>query len=97
MEAVRQAFKEQFAEGWRSARCTEAGVAAFMERHPDVSREEAGRAVILIIATTSRDDPDWTVRGLRNVPYYRVPREYGGEPEGFLTVTTDEYRSGKIS
>ena len=24
------------------------------------------------------------------------PREYGGTPEGFLTVTTDDYRAGKV-
>jgi len=26
-----------------------------------------------------------------------VPREYGGKPEEFITVTTDDYRAGKFA
>ena len=94
--AVCRAWKAQFAEGWRSNICENAGINAFMALHPDVSRKEASEAVVLIIATASREYPGWQTVGLRNLPYYRVPRELGGTPEGFLTVTTDDYRAGKV-
>jgi hypothetical protein len=94
--AVCRAYKAEYAEGWRATRCYGAGIKVIMERHPDVTRSEASAAVILIIATASRDYPDWVVKSLRNVPYYPVPREHGGQPEGYLEVTTDEYRTGKV-
>jgi hypothetical protein len=94
--AVCRAYKAEYAEGWREQRRIDAGVRAFTMLHPEVSRADAGQAVALIIAIASRDYPGWCIAGLRNVPYYRVPREYGGQPEGFLTVTTDEYRAGKV-
>ncbi len=94
--AVCRAYKAEYAEGWRAQRCYDAGMAAFQKLHPEATLKEASAAVILIIAVAGRDYPGWTIEGLRNVPYYRVPREYGGQPEGFLTETTDDYRAGKV-
>jgi hypothetical protein len=94
--AVCRAYKAEYAEGWRSTRCIDAGIRAFIEMHPETTPEAASEAVIMIIAVASREYPGWVIKGLRNVPYYRVPREYGGEPEGYLTETTDDYRAGRV-
>lgn len=96
MRTVCRAYKTEYLEGWRAGRCYDAGIRAFMALHPEVTREKASEAVVLIIATAYRDYPGWEIAGARNVPYYRVPREYGGQPEGYLTVTTDGYRVGKV-
>ena len=83
MRAVCRAYEAMFADGWRAPTCYDAGTKAFLERNPETPIVDARNAVVLIIATASRDYPGWMAKGLRNVPYYRVPRENGASQMDF--------------
>ena len=65
MRAVAAAYRQVRQAGRLDQLAREAGIAAFLVKHPEIDRRPASKAVARIIAWAAKEHPDWFWKGTR--------------------------------